>query len=133
MKRHNINIGNDISQHKDNMPFQKGNKLGNRFNSDNQPEENGIKKGSHHRSTIPKQILAMKGLYPDKVFEVLKQTYPELEKDMTVEQMLYITQLDKAIKEKDTQAANFIITSAHGQAKQEIDLDNRKTITIKIE
>ena len=115
------------------MPFQKGNKLGNRFNSENQPEENGIKKGSHHRSTIPKQILAMRGLYPDKVFEVLKQTYPELEKDMTVEQMLYITQLDKAIKEKDTQAANFIVTSAHGAPKQEIDLDNRQSITIKIE
>jgi|SRR5579859_3894030 len=115
------------------MPFQKGNKLGNRFNSENQPEENGAKKGSFHRSTIPKQILAMRGLYPDKVFEVLKQTYPELEKDMTVEQMLYITQLDKAIKEKDTAAANFIVTSAHGQAKQEIEMDSKQTISIRIE
>lgn len=115
------------------MPFQKGHKFGNRFDSENQPAENGIKKGSHHRSTIPKQILAMRGLYPDKVFEVLKQTYPELEKDMTVEQMLYITQLDKAIKEKDTAAANFIVTSAHGQAKQEIEMDSKQTISIRIE
>lgn len=115
------------------MPFQKGNKLGHRFTMDNQPEEKGKKPGTLNRSTIPKQILAMRGLYPDKVFQILKETYPELEKDMTVEQMLYITQLDKAIKEKDTGAANFIISSAHGQPKQEIDLDNRTTIQIKIE
>lgn len=115
------------------MPFQKGHKFGNRFDSDNQPAENGIKKGSHHRSTIPKQILAMRGIFPDQIFEILKQTYPDLDKHMTVEQIIYITQLDKAIKEKDTAAANFIVTSAHGAPKQEIELDNNQTITIKIE
>lgn len=114
------------------MPFQKGNKLGNRFTMDNQPDERGNQAGTRHRSTIPRQILAMKGLYPDKMFDILKQTYPELEKDMTVEQMLYITQLDKAIKEKDTAAANFIVTSAHGQAKQELEIDSKQTINIEI-
>lgn len=115
------------------MPFKNGNKLGNRFTMDNQPETKGIKKGAHHRSTIPKQILAMKGLYPDKIFEVLKERYPEIEKDTTVEEMLYIVQLDKAIKDQDTAAANFIISSAHGAPKNELELNTNTSITIKIE
>lgn len=115
------------------MPFQKGNKLGNRFDSDNQPEENGAKKGSHHRSTIPKQILAMKGLFPDKVYEALKVTFPDLQKDECAEYMLYAVALDKSIKERDIQAMNFIVTSAHGQAKQEIEMDSKQTISIRIE
>lgn len=117
------------------MPFKKGEipKGAKVFEAGTSGNPNGRPEGARSRSTIPKQLLAMRGLYPDKVFEVLKQTYPELEKDMTIEQMLYVTQLDKAIKEKDTQAANFIITSAHGQAKQEIEMDNKTTILIKIE
>lgn len=114
------------------MPFQKGNKLGNRFDSENQPDEKGIKKGAHHRSTIPKRILAMRGLFPDKVYEALKVTFPDLEKDECTEYMLYAIALDKSIKERDIQAMNFIITSAHGQAKQEIDLDNKTSIHIEI-
>jgi len=102
--------------------FQKGNSIGNRFTSETQPEEKGRKAGVQNRNTIARKILALTRVYPTKELEELKKLYPEIDNSMTTEEMIYIIQADKAITDKDTPAAKFIIDSAYGAPKQEIDM-----------
>lgn len=115
------------------MPFQKGHKYGNRFSMDNQPEKNGHPKGIKNRATISREIFEMVGLLPNDVFEKMQKVYPGIEKSMSVEKIIDIIQASKAIMGSDTQAAKYLKDNVYGSPKQDIDLESRTSITIKIE
>lgn len=82
----------------------------------------GRPKGSVSRSAIAKKILSMVSVVPDKIFDTLKDMYPELEKNMSIEEIMTIVQAHKAITKQDTVAYEKILDSAYGRAKQETDV-----------
>lgn len=82
----------------------------------------GKKPGTRNRATIARQVLGMLAKYPDKVFDQLAAMYPELSRDMTMEEMILVVQSHKAISKADTQAAKLVLESAYGLPKQEIDV-----------
>lgn len=112
------------------MPFQKGHKFGHRFNSDNQPENKGMVKGTRKRGTITKEIFEMVGVLPDKTFEKMKAIYPEIEKSMSIEKIIDIVQAYKAITLCDTQAAKYLKDNVYGK---DVEVENNTTINISIE
>ena len=73
-------------------PFQKG-ESGNPL---------GRPLGIKNRSTIAREILKMAAQYPDDIFEKLQQRFPSLEKQMTIEEMMTVIQVHKAIANADT-------------------------------
>jgi len=91
------------------------------FSKDYQPERQGRPKGVKNRSTIVRQILEMKGVIPAEAFDKLKGIFPELKNDITVEEIMTIQQVNKAIKKADTNAYSKLMDSAYGLPKQTID------------
>lgn len=77
--------------------------------------------GTKNRSTIARKILEMKALYKDDAFKQLQQQYPEITKDTTVEEMMTIIQVNKAIMSEDPNSYKAIMDSAYGAPKQEVD------------
>lgn len=114
------------------MPFQKGNKYGNRFNVDNQPANPGHPKGQKNRGTVTRKIFDMVGVLPEKIYESLKQIHPQLDKSMSIEEIIDIVQAHKAMVEKDTQAAKYLKDNVYGAPKGET-FDPNNTTIIKIE
>lgn len=115
------------------MPFQKGNKIGNRFTMDKQPENSGRPVGVRNRGTTTKMIFDMVGILPDKIFEKLKETVPTIEKSMSIEQIIDTIQAFKAIVDKDTPAAKYLKDNLYGAPKQDVEIESRNTINIIIE
>jgi len=77
--------------------------------------------GAKNRSTIARKILEMKALYKDDALEELQKQYPEITKDTTVEEMMTIIQVDRAIKDQDPVSYKALLDSAYGAPKQEVD------------
>lgn len=127
LKQHEINI----------MPFQKGNKVGNRFNKDKQPENVGRPAGVRNRSTIAKEVLNTMLQMPDDIFEKAKEIYPTVQRQLTGEQFATWAVLFKVIRTGDQAALKALLDSAYGNTKQEIDIigdikitDNRLQIEV---
>jgi hypothetical protein len=93
---------------------------------------NGRPKGVKNRSTIVRQILEMKGVIPAEAFDKLKGIFPELKNDITVEEIMTIQQVNKAIKKADTNAYSKLMDSAYGLPKQEIQATNNNISEIKL-
>jgi len=98
---------------------------------------NGHPKGKKNRSTIAKQVLAMKTMLPDAILKELQDRYPEIKNGMSTEEIMSIIQANKAIVEADTHAYNSLLDSAYGKATQLIEnentnIDNDKEVTITI-
>jgi len=84
--------------------FEKGNTFG-----------KGRPKGAKNRSTIAKKWLSVitKGINPETGEE----------EDMTLEDRMTLAQVSKAISLKDTAAYKAVLDSAHGQAKETVDVN----------
>jgi hypothetical protein len=82
------------------------------------PNPNGRPIGSRNRATVAKWVLNLKGIFPDKVFEELRKIYPEIEKQMSIEEIAMIMQANRAIQKSDTKAIEFLINSAYPPHKQ---------------
>lgn len=82
----------------------------------------GKPKGTRNRSTIARMVLSMRGEFPDKIFEELRQTYPDLPRFADVEFIATVQQLHKAINSQDTQAYRALLDSAYGSATQTLDM-----------
>ena len=82
----------------------------------------GRPKGSRNRSTIARMVLSMEGEFPDKIYEVLRETYPDLPKFADLEFIATVMQVDKAISNRDTQAYRALLDSAYGSATQTFDM-----------
>lgn len=59
---------------------------------------------------------------PNKTLESLLQVFPELEKNMSVEEIMTLMQAAKAIVDKDTNAYKTLMDSVYGAPKQEIEM-----------
>lgn len=92
----------------------------------------GRPKGVRNRSTIPKQILTMMTVPPEKILKVLQIMFPEMEKRMTAEEVSYHVQLLKAITKGDTQAHNSVVESAYGKPNQSISGPDGKDIGFNV-
>jgi hypothetical protein len=97
------------------------NLIGHGFKPGQSGNPKGKPKGVKNRSTTAKIILDMIAKYPDNIFDKLKDQYPGLEKEMSIEEMMTIIQADKAIRKQDTQAYNAVMDSRYGKANQPID------------
>ena len=82
----------------------------------------GKPKGIRNRATIARKILDMVGILPEKAFAKLKELYPSIEKNMTVEEIMSITMANKAISKGDHNAYNALMDSGHGKAPQAHEL-----------
>lgn len=82
---------------------------------------NGRPKGSKNRSTIARRILEMATVLPKKSYETLFKVFPDIEKDLTVEEVMTLMQVAKAITDKDTGAYKTLMDSAYGAPKQDIE------------
>ena len=92
-------------------PFQPG-KSGN---------PSGKLPGTKNRSTIARKVLEMRALFADEMFDKLQQQYPEITKQMTVEEIGTVVQAHKMISEGDTNAYKALHDSAYGAPKQETE------------
>lgn len=93
----------------------------------------GRPRGSKNRATIVRQILEMDYLAPDEVIQTLKEEYPEIAKKLTVEEIMTIVQIRKAITESDTSAYKAVMDSAYGQPTQGINFESEKDQVTAIE
>jgi hypothetical protein len=85
------------------------------FTSENQPE----KHTGPRRSTIAKWALDLKLTTPEQIIEQLSPIYPGIEKSMTAENLIYLAHVINGIS--DVNSAKFVIDSAYGAPKQDID------------
>ena len=108
------------------MPGGKGNINGDDCTNgfDKRPEDinrTGRPKGSKNRTTIVRMILEQDASFPEKVFKRLKEIYPNIEKQMSVEEIMTIIQAKKAITKGDTQAYKALMDSGYGFPKHEFE------------
>lgn len=67
------------------------------------------------RRIVARAMLNMRAFLPEPLFEKLSQLLPEIDRNMTVEEMITIGQIYKAIVSGDTLAANSLLDSAYGR------------------
>jgi hypothetical protein len=82
---------------------------------------NGRPKGSRNRSTIVREILAMKGAIPEEVFEELKKIFPEINNKMSIEEIMTISIVNKAVTESDVTAYKALMDSGYGAPVQQVE------------
>ncbi len=80
----------------------------------------GKAKGTIHRSTIIRALLEQKAKTPEEVRKALDRYFPNLPKKLTVGHLVYYAQLVKAITQRDTRAAEFVMDSAYGKSQENI-------------
>lgn len=85
----------------------------------------GRPKGSRNRSTIAREVLALANAMPDGVFTKLKERYPDLTRQSSVEFVMTLIQADKAITSRDTAAYRALLDSAYGAPKQETEISGK--------
>jgi hypothetical protein len=91
---------------------------------DKMPEninKDGRPKGSKNRSTIARAIMDMNIKIPEKILSQLKEIYPDMANNLTIEEAMAYIQATKAIQDKDTAAYKALMDSGYGLPKQEID------------
>ena len=96
------------------QPFEKG-QSGNPYGRPN---------GARNRSTIAREVMAMKIKMPDKVINKLKEIYPDISNNLTIEEAMTYIQATKAIQKEDTTSYKALMDSGYGLAKQSIDNTN---------
>ncbi len=106
------------------MGFEKGNKLGKKFTQETQPETNGRPVGSKNRATIAKKWLDVE----------LKAKNPlsGVEEMLSQEDLITLAQI-RAARESDSQAYKVLMDSRYGAPKQDIEIEGKQTINIRIE
>lgn len=82
--------------------------------------------GTKNRSTIARKILEMRAIFPKAKFDKLKEIYPELTENMTVEEVMTIIQIDNAVDKADDKSYRAIMDSAYGAPKMTGDLTIRE-------
>ena len=101
------------------MPFEPGNSVGVQFSTDNQPVNNGRPPGVRNRSTVARKVLDMLITIPDETYTTLQANFPDIAKQVTIEE--YITMQQAVLATKETNAYKAVMDSAYGAPKQEIE------------
>jgi hypothetical protein len=66
----------------------------------------------------------MPAVLPEKIFEAMKIKYPEMQKNMTIEEIALLIQANKAVETGDTKALELILNNAYKPHSQEIKSEN---------
>jgi hypothetical protein len=92
---------------------------------------NGRPKGVRNRSTIAREILAMKGAIPSDILEKLKELFPTLNNKMTIEEVMTISIANKAITESDVNAYKALMDSGYGAPTQQVEqtIEDKRTLS----
>lgn len=90
---------------------------------------NGRPAGKRNRSTIAREVLAMKGIFPDTFFAALQKQYPDITRETTIEQMMTLMLADKAVRKGDPAAYEKIMDSAYGK---QADLEPAQPVIIQV-
>lgn len=94
--------------------------VGTQFKKGQSGNPAGYKKGVPNRSTIARKVLEMVGVVPDQIFATLIKMYPQIEKTMTIEEIMTITMTHRAIVKGDTSAYKAVMDSRYGTPAQTI-------------
>jgi hypothetical protein len=81
----------------------------------------GKPKGALNRNTIARRVLAMIATLPEDKELDLKKIAPKMPKKMTMEEVMTLVQVKKAI-DGDNQSYKMLMDSGYGAPKQEIDM-----------
>jgi hypothetical protein len=84
----------------------------------------GRPKGAKDRTTVARWVLSMPAVLPEKIFEAMKIKYPEMQKNMTIEEIALLIQANKAVETGDTKALELILNNAYKPHSQEIKSEN---------
>ena len=93
---------------------------------------NGRPKGSKNRSTTARRILEMTASLPSKSYNALLKVFPDHDKKLSVEEVITLMQVAKAITDKDTGAYKTLMDSAYGAPKQEVEHSGEPLQTVTI-
>lgn len=80
--------------------------------------------GTKNRATIARKVLEMRGALPEEAMKKLKNLFPDIKNDMTIEELMTIKMVGEAITKGDTQAYKVVMDSGYGSPSQAITGDN---------
>lgn len=108
------------------MAFKKGESASptTQFSSENQPPPEAKTHG-YRRSDIARQILGLRVNLDAQTEAQLRESFPEISKTLTGEELATLIQLNKSIILQDTAAYRAILDSAYGAPKQEMGLTDK--------
>ena len=86
---------------------------------------NGRTKGSKNRATIIRDIFNSISVLDTFEFHSLQSKFPHIENNMSVEYLLHLIQVNKAIFEADTKAYKVLMDSLYGTPVKEIELETQ--------
>jgi hypothetical protein len=69
---------------------------------------------------------------PSKSYNALLKVFPDLDKKLSVEEVITLMQVAKAITDKDTGAYKTLMDSAYGAPKQEVEHSGEPLQTVTI-
>jgi len=82
----------------------------------------GRPKGSKNRATIVREIFDSISVLDSFKFNELESRFPHIKNDMSIEYLLTLIQVNKAIFEGDTRAYKVLMDSLYGTPIRQIDL-----------
>lgn len=83
----------------------------------------GRTKGTKNRSTIVKDIFNSISVLDTFKFDDLKAKFPHIENNMSIEYLMTLIQVNKAIFNADTKAYKVLMDSLYGTPIRQIDLE----------
>ncbi len=83
----------------------------------------GRTKGTKNRSTIVKDIFNSISVLDAFKFDDLKAKFPHIENNMSIEYLMTLIQVNKAIFDADTKAYKVLMDSLYGTPIRQIDLE----------
>ena len=86
----------------------------------------GRTKGTKNRSTIIKDIFNSISVLDTFKFDDLKAKFPHIENNMSIEYLMTLIQVNKAIFNADTKAYKVLMDSLYGTTIRQIDLEEQK-------
>jgi len=92
-----------------------------------------VQKGTKNRSTIVREIFDSISVLDTFKFNDLLSKFPHIKNDMSIEYLMTLIQVNKAIFEGDTKAYKVLMDSLYGTPIRQIDLDSQIKLEQDIE
>ena len=86
---------------------------------------NGRPKGSKNRATIVREIFDSISVLDSFKFNELESRFPHIKNNMSIEYLMTLVQVNKAIFKEDTKAYKVLMDTMYGTPIRQLDLDIR--------
>ena len=86
---------------------------------------NGRPKGSKNRATIVREIFDSISVLDSFQFNELESRFPHIKNNMSIEYLMTLVQVNKAIFKEDTKAYKVLMDTMYGTPIRQLDLDIR--------